>query len=94
MITTAHELKLDAHHMEILTTHILSRPWFNRVWVFQELVLSRIPIVQIGRKRVGWDTLYTAFEQSSLDNSAKSKQSLTEQGGGDDSSGNLKRKAI
>lgn len=33
---------------------ILNRPWFFRVWIFQELILSRDPWVQIGRRRVRW----------------------------------------
>ncbi|KAG8528425.1 uncharacterized protein KY384_007343 [Bacidia gigantensis] len=37
---------------------ILERPWFYRVWVFQELVLSRDPWIQCGRLRVRWNQLY------------------------------------
>jgi hypothetical protein len=33
---------------------IISRPWFNRVWIFQELVLSRDPWVQCGILRARW----------------------------------------
>ncbi|KAK0672347.1 heterokaryon incompatibility protein-domain-containing protein [Cercophora samala] len=33
---------------------ILNRSWFFRVWIFQELILSRDPWVQIGRRRVRW----------------------------------------
>jgi hypothetical protein len=33
---------------------ILSREWFKRVWVFQELVLSRDPCLQAGHLRVRW----------------------------------------
>lgn len=36
---------------------ILSRPWFTRVWVYQELVLSAGVLVQIGHMRVPWDSL-------------------------------------
>ncbi|KAF6833114.1 ankyrin and het domain-containing protein, partial [Colletotrichum musicola] len=36
---------------------LLSRPWFKRVWVFQELVQSRDPWVQCGRTRVGWNDI-------------------------------------
>ena len=35
--------------------YILSRPWFSRVWIYQELVLSREVWVQMGRERVTWD---------------------------------------
>lgn len=36
--------------------HVLERPWFTRVWVFQELVLSRDPWLQLGKVRLEWDT--------------------------------------
>lgn len=36
---------------------LLGRPWFNRVWVFQELVLSRDPWVQCGGFRARWTDL-------------------------------------
>ncbi|ESZ96328.1 hypothetical protein SBOR_3260 [Sclerotinia borealis F-4128] len=36
---------------------ILSRPWFTRVWVYQELVLSNRVFVQVGQMRVPWDSL-------------------------------------
>ncbi|TGO63395.1 hypothetical protein BCON_0013g00410 [Botryotinia convoluta] len=36
---------------------IVSRPWFTGVWVYQELVLSNIVFVQLGRMRVPWDYL-------------------------------------
>ncbi|TRX96519.1 hypothetical protein FHL15_002791 [Xylaria flabelliformis] len=33
---------------------LLCNPWFRRIWVLQELVLSRVPWVQCGLKRVRW----------------------------------------
>ncbi|OHE92104.1 HET domain-containing protein [Colletotrichum orchidophilum] len=33
---------------------LLSKTWFERVWVFQELVLSRDPWVQCGCRRIRW----------------------------------------
>ncbi|KAH8902990.1 HET-domain-containing protein [Coniochaeta sp. PMI_546] len=33
---------------------ILARPWFRRVWIFQELILSRDPWVQCGQRRTRW----------------------------------------
>ncbi|KAF4626566.1 hypothetical protein G7Y89_g11587 [Cudoniella acicularis] len=33
---------------------LLTRTWFRRVWVFQELVLSRDPWIQCGSKMVRW----------------------------------------
>jgi hypothetical protein len=37
---------------------LLCRPWFDRVWVFQELVFSRNPWEQYGRLRLQWEHLY------------------------------------
>ena len=42
---------------KLLVLQILSRPWFTRVWIFQELVLSKDPWIQCGRKRIRWDVL-------------------------------------
>jgi hypothetical protein len=36
----------------IIGEHILVRPWFTRVWVLQELVLSKDPWILIGKTRV------------------------------------------
>jgi hypothetical protein len=36
--------------------HIHDNPWFRRVWVFQELVLSVDLWVQCGRVRIRWDS--------------------------------------
>ena len=33
---------------------VLQSPWFYRVWIFQELVLSRDPIIQYGSVRCTW----------------------------------------
>ncbi|KAI0125947.1 heterokaryon incompatibility protein-domain-containing protein [Xylariales sp. AK1849] len=42
---------------------LLVRPWFRRVWVFQELILSRNPKVQCGRNRVGWTEMCYLLDQ-------------------------------
>jgi hypothetical protein len=44
---------------------VFSRPWFRRVWVFQEPVFSRDPRVQVGRYRFLWNTLYRVDRQKS-----------------------------
>ncbi|KFA76587.1 hypothetical protein S40288_09308 [Stachybotrys chartarum IBT 40288] len=36
---------------------LLCRPWFGRVWIFQELILSRDPWVQCGFVRIRWQEL-------------------------------------
>lgn len=40
-----------------------SREWFNRGWVFQELVLSRNPRVQVGRHRISWSQMYSTVHR-------------------------------
>jgi hypothetical protein len=37
---------------------ILARPWFYRIWILQELVISHDPRVQIGNLRFPWWTLF------------------------------------
>lgn len=34
----------------------LASPWFGRVWVFQELVFSKCPLVQYGSQRWAWNS--------------------------------------
>ncbi|KAF3761448.1 HET-domain-containing protein, partial [Cryphonectria parasitica EP155] len=34
---------------------VLSRPWFRRLWVFQEAVVSRCLSIQCGPRRIAWD---------------------------------------
>ncbi|KAF8853985.1 HET-domain-containing protein [Acephala macrosclerotiorum] len=36
---------------------IISRPWFTRVWIFQELLLSRDPWLQSGDTKAPWNFL-------------------------------------
>jgi hypothetical protein len=39
---------------KLVAEELLSRPWFYRVWIFQELVLSKDPWVQCGKSRLRW----------------------------------------
>lgn len=50
---------IEEHHEDTVEVlhQLLSCGWFYRVWIFQELVLSRDPIVQYGRFRFSWHTL-------------------------------------
>ncbi|KAI0905130.1 heterokaryon incompatibility protein-domain-containing protein [Ustulina deusta] len=34
---------------------VLTRPWFKRLWVFQEVVVSRTLSIQCGGRRISWD---------------------------------------
>lgn len=38
---------------------ILSKPWFTRLWVLQEVVLAKEIVVAYGRKQIEWDNLAT-----------------------------------
>ncbi|KAK3984665.1 heterokaryon incompatibility protein-domain-containing protein [Cladorrhinum sp. PSN332] len=43
--------------VELAKQDILTRPWFRRVWIYQELILSKDPWVQCGNVRVRWTDL-------------------------------------
>lgn len=50
---------LTAVTASALRSGILSRPWFSRTWIFQELILSGDPWVQISRQhRMKWEDFY------------------------------------
>ncbi|OCK77433.1 HET-domain-containing protein [Lepidopterella palustris CBS 459.81] len=36
---------------------ILCRPWFSRIWIIQELIRSRQPVLVLGRRSVPWSYL-------------------------------------
>jgi hypothetical protein len=40
---------------DLANKHIFQRPWFTRVWVLQELVLSAHPWIQVGTRRIRWN---------------------------------------
>lgn len=73
-IRAIHRSKFEDHHGVVLNAQILTRPWFSRVWVYQELVLSRAPVIQVGRDRVRWDALHaTVFGDDQKKRSRKLK---------------------
>ncbi|KAH6696620.1 heterokaryon incompatibility protein-domain-containing protein, partial [Leptodontidium sp. MPI-SDFR-AT-0119] len=47
------EFRGDISDVEI---SVLSRPWFRRVWVFQEVIVSKRPLVQCGWRKTTWDS--------------------------------------
>ncbi|KAE9366245.1 hypothetical protein N431DRAFT_517371, partial [Stipitochalara longipes BDJ] len=55
---------------EIITAlnYLLQSPWFYRVWIFQELVLSKDPMIQYGQVRLHWNLFcgFTYFVKSQL----------------------------
>jgi hypothetical protein len=52
------EVARQKEHMQHTALRILSSPWFTRVWVLQELVMSSDPRLQCGRYRMRWDAVY------------------------------------
>ncbi|KAK0105493.1 hypothetical protein ONS95_004145 [Cadophora gregata] len=56
-------LTVDREALEALPwQEILARPWFQRVWVYQELLFSVDPWVQCGRGRVRWELLHNTVK--------------------------------
>lgn len=43
---------------------VLDRPWFRRVWVYQELIFSENPWLQCGRVRVRWNQLCRTIQNT------------------------------
>lgn len=41
--------------LEDVEVEILNRDWFRRVWVLQEVVVSKKVYIQSGRRRISWD---------------------------------------
>ncbi|KAF8848525.1 HET-domain-containing protein [Acephala macrosclerotiorum] len=52
--TSATKQRMGDESRRFLVEHILGRPWFSRVWVLQELVLSSDPWIQVGVRRIRW----------------------------------------
>lgn len=52
----------------LIQNHILTRSWFSRVWILQELVLSVSPWIQGGPYRIKWDAFskYVRTSDSAL----------------------------
>ncbi|KAK0108160.1 hypothetical protein ONS95_002982 [Cadophora gregata] len=46
------EFRGDLDDVEI---DVLERPWFRRVWVFQEVVVSQNVTIQCGSRKIAWD---------------------------------------
>jgi hypothetical protein len=60
---------ITGKHIEsIIEDDILAHAWFNRVWIFQELLLSKDPWLQCGVTRIRWEFFcnYALCSASSL----------------------------
>jgi hypothetical protein len=44
----------------IAFTRLLDRDWFRRIWVIQEIILSRLASVSCGSHRLRWDVIVDA----------------------------------
>ncbi|KAH7382773.1 heterokaryon incompatibility protein-domain-containing protein [Cadophora sp. MPI-SDFR-AT-0126] len=62
----APSVPLHPRYFDMAREHILSSAWFTRVWIFQELVLSRDPWVQQGRSRMAWEEFCSGIERLRL----------------------------
>jgi hypothetical protein len=49
------KLPIAGQFERVIQREILVRPWFTRVWILQELILSQVPWPQCGKSRVRWD---------------------------------------
>lgn len=57
---------------------LLRRPWFNRVWVLQELILARDPWVQCGKLRLRWNRIYDfLYPTAQPQGSSMSREDMT-----------------
>lgn len=56
-VSSLYTLTYDETIKNCIVSSILSRTWFTRVWVLQELALSQNPIIQCGQSRVNWGRL-------------------------------------
>ncbi|KAH7309720.1 heterokaryon incompatibility protein-domain-containing protein [Stachybotrys elegans] len=46
------------HYTRLAQKDLLRRPWFKRVWTYQEFALSKKPYIQCGSVRVPWKQIY------------------------------------
>ncbi|KAN0112520.1 HET domain containing protein [Hyaloscypha variabilis] len=54
--TYRHEERIIRPETEMLEA-LFSRPWFNRIWVLQEAILSKTAVVYCGEKTISWDAI-------------------------------------
>jgi Heterokaryon incompatibility protein (HET) len=69
---------LDRSTIDSGRLDLLRRPWFNRVWVLQELVLARDPWVQCGKLRLRWNRIYDfLYPTAQPQGSSMSREDMT-----------------
>jgi hypothetical protein len=62
---------LDVEVEEAARAWILSRPWFKRVWILQELVLSQDPWIQCGLYSARWSSFNSHISETAKKRSLK-----------------------
>ncbi|KAE9370877.1 HET-domain-containing protein [Stipitochalara longipes BDJ] len=70
--------RLNAEVEEAAREWILSRPWFKRVWILQELVLSQDPWIQCGTSFARWSSLYSHISEIAKQRSLKPEEEIVE----------------
>ena len=66
----------DAHMRERGAVDLLQRSWFSRVWVFQDLMLSRDPWVQCGRLRLRWDYVSSCLRAQEWEQKSRRQEEI------------------
>ncbi|KAG8532509.1 uncharacterized protein KY384_002386 [Bacidia gigantensis] len=62
--------------------HLYCRPWFKRLWTFQEIVMGRNVVVACGREMMGWSSFIVATRALSRLRSTRYLVKLREDGSG------------
>lgn len=67
-----------AQDLQAALQDVVERPWFTRTWVFQELVLSADPWVQLGTQRIRWREICKLLLPMVPDSSASRYENVLE----------------
>ncbi|KAL8708374.1 MAG: hypothetical protein Q9220_006755 [cf. Caloplaca sp. 1 TL-2023] len=57
-------------------TELIRRPWFTRVWVYQEVIMSRDPWIQCGNRLVRWTSVADYIQDRHLAEQSEQKKIL------------------
>jgi hypothetical protein len=68
--------KTDTEALEKISDEVLEYPWFTRVWILQELVLSPDPRVQIGRVCVRWNVFSKHISKAGKESTSTNRKNL------------------
>lgn len=62
MVKTWRWSRIRSLRSHVMALKLLSHPWFERSWTFQELILARYPVFLCGQRKLSWDVLVRAAE--------------------------------